>query len=111
MLSTETIAAIGLIQNAMTEISTLYWRLEAVKKELNALIPELSGDVLQRRIEDLDLDCRTYNCIKRAGVHNVGDLVRLREADLKKIQNMGKVSIRHVKESLTDLNLSLRSEL
>ena len=59
-------------------------------------------------IEELALTIRSYNCLKREGVHTVGELVARSEADLLDIRNFGAKSITEVKEKLTGLGLSLK---
>ena len=59
-------------------------------------------------IEDLDLTIRSYNCLKREGIHTVGELVVRSEADLLDIRNFGAKSIVEVKEKLAGLGLSLK---
>ncbi|GAA1820398.1 DNA-directed RNA polymerase subunit alpha [Nesterenkonia flava] len=59
-------------------------------------------------IEDLELTVRSYNCLKREGIHTVGELVARSEADLMDIRNFGAKSIDEVKEKLTELGLSLK---
>jgi DNA-directed RNA polymerase subunit alpha len=59
-------------------------------------------------IEDLQLTIRSYNCLKREGIHTVGELVARSEADLLDIRNFGAKSITEVKEKLAELSLSLK---
>lgn len=59
-------------------------------------------------IEQLDLTIRSYNCLKREGIHTVGELVARSEADLLDIRNFGAKSITEVKEKLVGLGLSLK---
>ena len=59
-------------------------------------------------IEDLDLTVRSYNCLKREGIHTVGELVARSEADLLDIRNFGAKSIDEVKDKLTRMGLSLK---
>ena len=59
-------------------------------------------------IEDLELTVRSYNCLKREGIHTVGELVARSEADLLDIRNFGAKSIDEVKEKLAELGLSLK---
>ena len=68
---------------------------------------ELAQD-LALPIEDLDLTIRSYNCLKREGIHSVGELVARSEADLLDIRNFGAKSIVEVKEKLAGLGLSLK---
>ncbi len=59
-------------------------------------------------IEQLDLTVRSYNCLKREGVHTVGELLGRSEADLMDIRNFGQKSIDEVKAKLVSLGLSLK---
>jgi DNA-directed RNA polymerase subunit alpha len=59
-------------------------------------------------IEDLDLTVRSYNCLKREGIHTVGELVGRSEADLMDIRNFGSKSIDEVKAKLHSMGLSLK---
>jgi DNA-directed RNA polymerase subunit alpha len=59
-------------------------------------------------IEDLDLTVRSYNCLKREGIHSVGELVSRSEADLLDIRNFGAKSIDEVKMKLVGLGLALK---
>jgi DNA-directed RNA polymerase subunit alpha len=61
-------------------------------------------------IEELELGVRSYNCLKRAGVQTVGDLVRKSRAELNAIPNFGQKSIEEVIETLHSRNLALQSE-
>ncbi|WEV78000.1 DNA-directed RNA polymerase subunit alpha [Janibacter cremeus] len=59
-------------------------------------------------IEDLDLTVRSYNCLKREGIHTVGELVGRSEADLLDIRNFGAKSIDEVKAKLHEMGLTLK---
>jgi DNA-directed RNA polymerase subunit alpha len=77
--------------------------------EPSAAIP--GGDGLDEiLIEELELGVRSYNCLKRAGVQTVGDLVRKSESELNAIPNFGQKSIEEVKETLNARGLALRPE-
>jgi DNA-directed RNA polymerase subunit alpha len=67
--------------------------------------PNAMDDIL---IEELELGVRSYNCLKRAGIQTVGDLVSKTEAELNAIPNFGKKSIDEVVETLNARGLSLR---
>lgn len=60
------------------------------------------------RIEELDFSVRTYNCLKKANVLTVSDLVQLAEPDLMQIRNFGRKSLVEVREKLAGLGLSLK---
>jgi len=66
--------------------------------------------VLEMTIEELDLSVRSYNCLKRAGINTVQELITKTEEDMMKVRNLGRKSLEEVQEKLEELNLSLRSE-
>lgn len=59
-------------------------------------------------IEDLDLSVRSYNCLKRAGIATVAELTQKTEDEMMKVRNLGKKSLKEVKEKLADCGLSFR---
>ena len=61
------------------------------------------------RIEELDFSVRTYNCLKKANVLTIHDLVQLTEADLMNIRNFGRKSLNEVKDKLESMRLSLKA--
>ena len=61
-------------------------------------------------IEELELGVRSYNCLKRAGIQTVGDLISKSEGELNAIPNFGKKSIDEVIETLSARGLSLRND-
>jgi DNA-directed RNA polymerase subunit alpha len=67
-----------------------------------------AAEQLGTPIEQLDLTVRSYNCLKREGVHTVGELLSRSEADLMDIRNFGAKSIDEVKAKLQSLGLSLK---
>jgi DNA-directed RNA polymerase subunit alpha len=69
--------------------------------------PNALDDIL---IEELELGVRSYNCLKRAGIQTVGDLVSKTDAELNAIPNFGKKSIDEVVETLHARGLHLRGE-
>lgn len=63
---------------------------------------------LDKKIEDMDLSVRSYNCLKRAGIHSVRQLVEFSENDLLNIRNFGVKSIEEVKDKLESMGLGLK---
>jgi DNA-directed RNA polymerase subunit alpha len=73
-----------------------------------AEIPEDPGlKTMEMNIEDLDLSVRSYNCLKRAGINSVAELVQKSEEDMMKVRNLGRKSMEEVKKKLAELKLSL----
>lgn len=65
---------------------------------------------LEKSIDDLDLSVRSFNCLKRAGINTVEDLINKTEEDMMKVRNLGRKSMDEVIARLEDLGLSLRKE-
>jgi len=66
--------------------------------------------VLEMTIEELDLSVRSFNCLKRAGINTVEDLVGKTEADMMKVRNLGRKSLDEVINKLEHMGLGLASE-
>lgn len=65
---------------------------------------------LETPIEELDFSVRAYNCLKRAGVHTLQDLVNKSDAEVIKIRNLGKKSLKEVLDKVKELDLNLKDE-
>ena len=66
--------------------------------------------LLEMTIEELDLSVRSFNCLKRAGINTVNDLIDKSQEEMMKVRNLGKKSFDEVKEKLNTLGFDLRSE-
>ena len=66
--------------------------------------------VLEMTIEELDLSVRSFNCLKRAGINTVEDLINKSEEDMMKVRNLGRKSLEEVVSKLEFLGLGLRSD-
>jgi DNA-directed RNA polymerase subunit alpha len=64
--------------------------------------------ILDMTIEELDLSVRSYNCLKRAGINTVGELINKTEDDMMKVRNLGKKSLEEVQQKLEELNFALK---
>ncbi|MBQ8911597.1 MAG: DNA-directed RNA polymerase subunit alpha [Clostridia bacterium] len=67
-------------------------------------------EVLERTIEELDLSVRAFNCLKRAGVNTVGDLIGKSPEEMMKVRNLGKKSLEEVMSKLESLGFNLSKE-
>lgn len=63
---------------------------------------------LETPIEEVEFSVRAYNCLKRAGIHTVQDLVNKRESEVTKIRNLGKKSLKEVLDKVAELGLSFK---
>ncbi|MDP4120995.1 MAG: DNA-directed RNA polymerase subunit alpha [Bacillota bacterium] len=66
--------------------------------------------ILEMTIEELDLSVRSFNCLKRAGINTVEDLINKSEDDMMKVRNLGRKSLEEVVYKLNSLNFNLRKE-
>ncbi|MHC4862134.1 MAG: DNA-directed RNA polymerase subunit alpha C-terminal domain-containing protein, partial [Planctomycetota bacterium] len=80
--------------------------VQAAARTLLGIEPE-QGDVMLKRIEDLELSVRSRNAMRVLGVESLGDLTRLSEKDLMVVKNFGQTSMNEVKEKLAEYGLSL----
>ena len=66
--------------------------------------------VLEMTIEELDLSVRSFNCLKRAGINTVEDLIGKSEEDMMKVRNLGRKSLDEVVAKLASLGFGLSQE-
>ncbi|MBN2057552.1 MAG: DNA-directed RNA polymerase subunit alpha [Candidatus Saganbacteria bacterium] len=78
-----------------------------MEQEKKSDVPE---SILEMSIEDLELSARSLNCLKKAQVKTVGELIANSEADLMKFKNFGQKSLDEVREKLTEYKLALKGE-
>ena len=65
---------------------------------------------LRMTIEELDLSVRSFNCLKRAGINTVEDLINRTEEDMMKVRNLGRKSLDEVVGKIASLGLTLKKE-
>ena len=84
---------------------------KAQREEFLVERPEVKRDkVLEMTIEELDLSVRSFNCLKRAGIDTVEDLINRTEDDMIKVRNLGRKSLEEVIQKLASLGLSLKKD-
>jgi len=66
--------------------------------------------VLEMTIEELDLSVRSFNCLKRAGINTVADLLNKSEEDMMKVRNLGRKSLEEVVWKMASLGFNLRKD-
>ncbi|NLJ31480.1 MAG: DNA-directed RNA polymerase subunit alpha [Clostridiales bacterium] len=66
--------------------------------------------VLEMTIEELDLSVRSFNCLKRAGINTVEDLINKSEEDMMKVRNLGRKSLEEVVWKMASLGFNLRKD-
>ena len=105
--------AISLGAKILNEHLNLFVDLSDEAKNAEIMIerPEKEKEkVLEMTIEELDLSVRSFNCLKRAGIDTVEDLVSRSEDEMIKVRNLGKKSLEEVINKLHSLGLELRRE-
>lgn len=105
--------AVALASRILIEHFTILTDLSAIA-DVSGMMIEKTEDpkvkALETSIEDLDFSVRAYNCLKRAGIHTLQDLVNKSESDMMKIRNLGKKSLKEVLDKIRDLGLILRDD-
>ena len=66
--------------------------------------------ILEITIEELDLSVRSYNCLKRAGINTIEELIKKNEEEMMTVRNLGRKSLEEVQQKLATLGLSLRQD-
>ena len=90
--------------NMFVELTDMAMNMEVMSETQS----DTSNKVLDMTIEELDLSVRSYNCLKRAGIQTVQDLAAKSEDDMIKVRNLGKKSLKEVKEKLVELGLGFK---
>ena len=90
--------------NMFVELTDMAVNMEVMSEAQS----DTTNKVLDMTIEELDLSVRSYNCLKRAGIQTVQDLAAKSEDDMIKIRNLGKKSLKEVKEKLVELGLGFK---
>ncbi len=105
--------AIALASRILIEHLEIVTDLSAIA-DVSGMMIEKTEDpkvkALETSIEDLDFSVRAYNCLKRAGIHTLQDLVNKSESDMMKIRNLGKKSLKEVLDKIRDMGLILRDD-
>ncbi len=69
----------------------------------------VTNSKMDRKIEDLDLSVRSYNCLKRANINTVGELTQKTEEEMMKVRNLGRKSLKEVVQKLREIGLDLKN--
>ena len=105
--------ALSLSARVLTEHLNLFVNLcdEAAETEIMVETDEKGKEkVLEMTIEELDLSVRSFNCLKRAGINTVGDLISKSEDEMMKVRNLGRKSLEEVMAKLDSLGFALTKE-
>lgn len=105
--------AISLSAKILTEHLNLFVDLASEFCDTEIMIEKAMDEkekVLEMTIEELDLSVRSFNCLKRAGINTVEDLINKTEEDMMKVRNLGRKSLEEVINKLDSLGFTLSSE-
>lgn len=105
--------AVSLAVKFLTEHLNLFVNLSDKGSNAEIMVEKDDKDkekVLEMTIEELDLSVRSFNCLKRAGINTVGDLVNKSEEDMMKVRNLGRKSLEEVIWKMASLGYNLRKE-
>ena len=102
--------AVSLAAKILIEHLNLFTSLTETVEDVEIMVEKEEDEgnkLLEMPVEELDLTVRSFNCLKRAGIDNVGELVQKTENDMMKVRNLGKKSLAEIKDKLTNIGLSL----
>lgn len=108
-----TIEAVSLSAKILTEHLNLFVDLSQESNNTEIMIEKSENTqdkLLDMKIEDLDFSVRAFNCLKRAGIDTLRDLIAKSEDEIKKVRNMGQKSLKEVVNKLDTLGLKLNSD-
>ncbi len=103
--------AVSLAAKILTEHLALFINLTEHVQGVEIMVEkeeDKKEKILEMTIEELDLSVRSYNCLKRAGINTVDELVQRNEEEMMKVRNLGRKSLEEVQQKLLGLGLSLR---
>ncbi len=109
--STKPDDAVSLAAKILTEHLTLFVNLTDHVQGVEIMVEkeeDKKEKILEMTIEELDLSVRSFNCLKRAGINTVEELVQRNEEEMMKVRNLGRKSLEEVQHKLVGLGLSLR---
>ena len=105
--------ALSLAAKVMTSHLELFIDLSETAKNTQVMIEKEENKkekVLEMSIEDLELSVRSFNCLKRAGISTVEDIINMTEQELMKVRNLGKKSLDEVTNKIHSLGLEFAKE-
>ena len=103
--------AVSLAAKVLSEHLSLFVNLSESASKVEVISEKKNDEkekVLEMSIDELELSVRSYNCLKRAGINTVEELINKSPEDMMKVRNLGKKSLDEVLEKLKELNLQLK---
>jgi DNA-directed RNA polymerase subunit alpha len=105
--------ALSMAAKILNEHLEMFIDLSEIAKTMSIMSQKelsLKDKLLETPIEELEFSVRSYNCLKRAGIHTVADVVSKTEQDMMKVRNLGKKSLDEVVKKIADLGLEFKSK-
>ena len=105
--------AVSLAARVLTEHLNLFVNLSDEAAGAEIMVEKTNDDkekALEMTIEELDLSVRSFNCLKRAGINTVEDLVSKSEDEMMKVRNLGRKSLEEVMAKLDSLGFKLNTD-
>ena len=105
--------ALSMAAKILNEHLEMFIDLSEIAKTMSIMSQKelsMKDKLLETPIEDLEFSVRSYNCLKRAGIHTVADVVSKTEQDMMKVRNLGKKSLDEVVKKIADLGLEFKSK-
>ena len=105
--------AVSLAAKVLTEHLNLFVNLSDKASSAEVMVEKDDKGkekILEMTIEDLDLSVRSFNCLKRAGINTVEDLINKSEEDMMQVRNLGRKSLEEVVQKLNSLGFGLQKE-
>ncbi|MCF0109043.1 MAG: DNA-directed RNA polymerase subunit alpha [Erysipelotrichaceae bacterium] len=107
------VKSVAMAAKILTDHLELLTGLESTVMEMDSVVKDGNGETTNKGqsmlIEDLDLSVRSYNCLKRAGITTVEELIQKSEDEMMRVRNLGKKSLKEVKDKIYELGLSFKS--
>ncbi len=104
--------ALALAAHLLVEHLNLFVEINSIVEDVEVIAEskvETTNKFQNMTIDDLELSVRSFNCLKRAGIQTVEELMQKTEEDMMKVRNLGKKSLKEVKEVLASYGLSFKS--
>ncbi len=105
--------ALSMAAKILNEHLEMFIDLSEIAKTMSIMSQKelsMKDKLLETAIEDLELSVRSYNCLKRAGIHTVADIVNKSEQDMIKVRNLGKKSLDEVINKIAELGLEFKNK-
>ena len=105
--------AVSLAAKVLSEHLNLFIDLSEAAQQVDVMVEkenDAQEKVLEMNIDELELSVRSYNCLKRAGINTVGDIISKTEVEVMRVRNLGKKSLDEVMNKIAELGLEFKNK-